>query len=297
MRIVVSGASGLIGSALVADLTASGHDVVRLVRSAPSGQADQQWDPAAGGLDPTAMAGTDAIINLSGESIAARRWSPAQKARLLSSRLQATRLLAETAAKLNPAPAVFLSASAIGFYGDRGDEELTEDSGPGEGFLADLTGQWENATAEAETAGIRVVHLRTGIVQSPKGGALAKQLPLFRVGVGGKLGRGRQWLSWISLDDEIGGILHALGRDDLRGPINLTAPHPVTNAEYTKTLAATLHRPSFATVPGFALAVALGKELAGELLGSQRVLPAKLEAAGYRFRDTDLAAALARMLS
>jgi uncharacterized protein len=297
MRIAVCGASGLIGSALVPALAASGHDVVRLVRSAHSGPGDLRWDPAASALDATAMAGTDAIINLSGESIAARRWSPAQKERLLSSRLQATRLLAETAAKLTPAPAAFLSGSAVGFYGDRGDEELTEDSAPGEGFLADLSRQWEDATAAAEAAGIRVVHLRTGIVQSPKGGALAKQLPLFRFGVGGKLGRGRQWLSWISLDDEIGGILHALGRDDLRGPVNLTAPHPVTNTEFTKTLAATLHRPSFATVPSFALSVALGAGLAGELLGGQRVLPAKLEATGYRFTDSDLSTALARVLS
>ncbi len=297
MRVVVSGASGLIGSALVPALAGAGHDVVRLVRSDPTNQGDLGWDPAAGLLDATALAGTEAIINLSGESIAAHRWSPAQKERLVASRLQATRLLAETAAKLSPAPAAFLSGSAIGFYGDRGDEELTEDSPPGDGFLADLVRQWENATAEAEAVGIRVIHLRSGIVQSPKGGALAKQLPLFRFGVGGKLGGGRQWLSWVSIDDEVGGILHALATDDLRGPLNLTAPQPVTNADYTNTLAATLHRPSLATVPAFALTVALGKELAGELLGSQRVLPAKLEATGYRFRDTDLAAALARMLS
>ena len=297
MRIVICGSSGLIGSALVRALSAEEHEVVRLVRRAPTGPGELFWDPTAGLLASTPLAGTDAIINLSGESIAAHRWTPGQKERLLTSRLQATRLLAETAAKLSPAPTVFLSASAIGLYGDRGDEELTEDSAPGNGFLADLCRQWEGATAAVEAAGVRVVHLRSGIVQSSAGGALAKQLPLFRYGVGGKLASGRQWLSWISLDDEIGGILHALNHDSLRGPLNLTAPHPVTNAVYTKALAATVHRPSFAAVPGFALSIALGRELAAELLASQRVLPAKLEATGYRFTDTEISTALGRLLS
>jgi uncharacterized protein len=296
MKLAVAGSRGLIGSALVPALEEAGHTVVRLVRGSTM-TGDAGWDPAAGVLDPTLLEGIDAAVNLAGEGVAEKRWTPEQKKRILDSRVSSTDLLARRLAGLDPKPSVFVSASAIGFYGDRGDEELTEQSSGGAGFLADVVRQWEAATAPAEEAGIRVVHIRTGIVLSAKGGALNKQLPLFRLGVGGRLGSGRQYQSWISIDDEIGAILHALTSRTISGPVNLTAPEPVTNREFTTTLSAQLRRPALIAVPRFALSLALGGQLADEvLLAGQRVLPAVLRSSDYRFRHPGLKAALAAVL-
>ena len=300
MKVLVSGSHGLIGSELVARLAAGGHEPVRLVRGGGAGRPGQVgWDIGAGRIDAGALDGVDAVVHLAGEGIGAHRWSAAHKRRMVSSRVEGTRLLAQALAGAGTASSVMVSASAVGYYGDRGDEELTEASPGGQGFLADLCRQWEAATAPAGSAGVRVVHLRSGVVLSPKGGALAKQLPLFRFGLGGRLGPGRQWTSWISLDDEVGAILHALdGANDIRGALNATAPAPVTNAELTRVLARVLRRPAVARVPGVALRAVMGSEMADEmLLAGQRVLPAKLTATGYRFRHTELAGALHDLLA
>jgi uncharacterized protein (TIGR01777 family) len=229
------------------------------------------------------------VVNLAGTGLADRRWTDSRKQELRNSRLKSTDLLSRRLAELSPRPSVLVSGSALGYYGSRGDERLNEQSGPGQGFLVDLVQDWEAATAPAEEAGIRVAHIRTGIVQSPTGGALKRQLPLFRLGLGGRLAAGRQYWSWIALEDEVGAIIHVLLTDALSGPVNLTAPHPVTNAEYTTTLGRVLHRPTLLPVPRFALALALGGELADEaLVGGARVFPDKLEQSGYRFQHPEL---------
>ncbi|HXQ61116.1 MAG TPA: TIGR01777 family oxidoreductase [Acidimicrobiales bacterium] len=292
MRIVVTGGSGLIGQALVSRITADGHDVCVLVRR-PPGPGQARWDPSEGRIEAEALDGADAVVHLAGAGIGDKRWSPARKDVILRSRVDSTTLLSHTLASLARPPSVLVSASAIGYYGDRGDEELTEGSGPGTGFQADVCRAWEGATSEAESAGIRVVHLRSAVVLSRQGGALAKQLPLFRAGLGGRLGSGDQWLSWISLRDEVGAILHAIDEPSLGGPLNASAPSPVTNREFTSQLGRVLHRPAVLTAPPFALRLALGRQLADELLlGSLRVVPARLTATGYRFQDPALAGAL-----
>ena len=296
MKVLVSGSHGLIGSALVPALAHAGHDVVRLVRSSP-GTGEIRWDPAQGLLDAGQLAGIDAAVHLAGEGIGDKRWTDAQKKRILDSRVRSTDLLARRLAEVAATGSVLLSGSAVGYYGDRGDEVLDEQSPAGAGFLADVCRQWEAATAPAERAGVRVVHLRTGIVLSSRGGALKRLLPLFRLGVGGRLGSGRQYQSWVALDDEVGGILHALTTASLAGPVNVTAPQPVTNAELTRALGSLLHRPTLATVPGFALSAVVGREMAGEmLLGGQRVLPAKLQQSGYVFRYPDVESGLGAAL-
>lgn len=295
MRIVVSGSTGLIGTALVAHLAGAGHDVVRLVRRAP-GTGEVRWDPAAGQLDSDALAHVDAVVNLSGAGIGDRRWTDSYRRELLESRLSTTTLLARTIAELGTPAPVFLSGSAIGWYGDRGDEVLDETSGPGTGFLADVCRQWEAATTAARDAGARVVHLRTGIVLSAAGGALKKQLPLFKLGLGGRMGSGRQWSSWISIDDEVAAITHLLTAD-VEGPVNLTAPNPVRNDEFTKELAKVLKRPSFLPIPSFGPKLVLGAELAESLLFTgQRVLPEALRRSGYTFQHDTLAVALRSLL-
>jgi hypothetical protein len=297
MRVAVTGSHGLIGTALVARLSSEGHTPVRLVRGAASGPDEVSWDPAAGRLDPADLEGIDAVVHLAGAGLADRRWTEARKRELIESRTESTHLLSHTIARLDRRPAVLLSGSAVGYYGDRGREELTEAGGPGTGFLADLCWRWEMATEAAEEALIRVVHLRTGIVMAKGGGALAKQLPLFRLGLGGRLGSGRQYMSWISIDDHVGAMLFLLTGTDLRGAANLTAPEPVTNAQLTATLARVLHRPAVLPVPPFALRIALGRELADEaLLAGQRVVPAALQRAGYRFAHPDLESALRAVL-
>jgi uncharacterized protein (TIGR01777 family) len=296
MDVVVTGASGTIGTALVARLTADGHRVRRLVRRVPARPGEVAWDPAAGTIDAAGLAGVGAAVHLAGEGIAERRWTPAQKRRILESRTLGTGLLATTLAGLDPRPAVLLSGSAIGFYGDGGDAVRTEESPRGAGFAADVVVAWEAAAAPAVEAGIRTAFLRTGIVQATTGGALAKLLPLFRLGLGGRIGSGRQWWPWIGVDDEVGAIVHLLGAD-VEGPVNLVSPEPVTNAEYTRTLARVLHRPAVLPVPLLAPALLLGRELATSLLGdSIRVEPARLLASGYDFRQPHLEGALRALL-
>jgi uncharacterized protein (TIGR01777 family) len=296
MKIVISGASGLIGTQLVAKLSSSGHEVVRLVRRSPK-SGEIQWNPKLGRLDAAALEGADAVVHLSGAGIGDKRWTNGYRKEILDSRTATTALLAKTIASLSRKPSVFLSGSAIGIYGARNDEQLTEVSTHGTGFLAEVCEQWEGAAQPAVDAGVRTVYLRTGIVLSPKGGALKKLLPLFKLGVGGKFGNGKQWQSWISIDDEIGAIEYLLTAN-VSGAVNLTAPNPVTNAEFTKVLASVLKRPAIVPVPTFAPKILLGGELADALLFTgQRVIPAALNASGYSFKHTTLESALRSLLS
>jgi uncharacterized protein (TIGR01777 family) len=296
MKIIVSGSSGLVGAALIPRLAQAGHEVTRLVRRAPM-PGELRWDPTAGTIDAAALEGCDAVIHLAGAGIADHRWTDEYKRELRESRTAPTRLLAQAIAGLDRRPAVMLSASAIGWYGPRNDELLDEQSEPGTGFLADICRDWEAATAPAEEAGIRVAHLRTGIVLSTKGGALKKQLPLFKLGLGGKFGDGTQWQSWISMPDEVGAISHLLTAD-VRGAVNLTAPTPVRNAEFTAALATALHRPAVVPIPSFGPKLLLGSELAEALLYTgQRVLPTALLAAGYRFEHPTIDVALRALLA
>ena len=297
MLVAVTGASGLIGTAVVRRLRAEGHQVLRLTRSRPSGPDQLQWDPMAGRLDPDALAKADAVVHLAARNIGDRlRWTAATKRDLLQTRVEGTGLVAVTMAGLAEGPRVLVCASGVGFYGDRGDEVLTEASSGGRGFLADVVRRWEEAADPARAAGLRVVHLRTGPVQTAAGAGLPKQALMFRLGIGGRLGSGRQWLSWISLDDIAGAYLHALTREDLDGPVNAVAPNPVTNAEFTATLARILRRPAVLHVPAFGPRLVLG-EAADELLFvSQRARPARLLATGYRFQFPELEPALRHTL-
>ena len=256
-----------------------------------------RWDPAGGEIDVAALDGHDAAVNLAGAGIGDHRWTKEYKALVRDSRVEGTILVARTLAALDHPPRVLASGSAVGYYGDRGDAELTEEDGPGTGFLAGVVQEWEAATAPASEAGIRVAHLRSGIVQTPEGGALGRLLLPFKAGLGGRIGTGRQWLSWISLDDEIGAIRHVLDHRSLHGPVNLTAPTPVTNAEYSRALGRVIHRPTLIPTPTVALWALLGRELVGEmLLAGLRVLPGKLTASGYAFRHPLLEPALGEML-
>lgn len=296
MLVAITGSTGMIGSALVASLVADGHEVLRLTRSPSPGPGAARWDPAGGTIDSAALSKADAVVHLAGRSIAALRWTVKVKREILESRVRGTRLLAETMAGLPDGPRVLVSASGINFYGDRGDELLTETSPSGVGFLAEVCRQWEAGADPARAAGIRTVHVRTGFVQTPHGGALARQLPLFRLGLGGRLGSGRQWWSWVTLDDLIGIYRHAVTATAASGPLNATAPNPVTNAEYTATLARVVGRPALLPVPRFGPRLLLG-ELADELLFvSARVHPAATEASGYSFRHPTLEAGLRHIL-
>ncbi len=295
MRVIVSGASGLIGSALLPALKAAGHEPVALVRRSPTA-GEIRWDPAKGELPDDALAGADAVVHLAGAGIGDHRWTDAYKRELVDSRVRSTTLLAERIAAAANGPKVFLSGSAIGFYGASDGRDLDESSPAGEGFLADLCVQWEGATAAAATAGVRVAHLRTGVVLAREGGALAKTLPLFKLFAGGPFGNGRQWQSWISLPDEVGAILHLLTAD-VSGPVNLTAPEPVTNKKFAHTLGSVLHRPSMLPVPRFGPSLLLGGELADNLLYTgQKVLPRALQASGYSFQHGTLDVALRAVL-
>jgi uncharacterized protein (TIGR01777 family) len=295
VRIAITGASGFIGTALRRSLEADGHTVVSISRSA-GGPGTVRWDPAAGQLDAGALEGLDGVVHLAGEGIADKRWTPSRKAAILESRKQGTTLLADTLASLSEKPPVLVSGSAIGFYGDRGDEVLTEESAAGTDYLAQICLAWEAATAAASDAGIRVAHVRTGIVLGA-GGVLGKMLPLFKLGIGGRLGTGDQWMSWIAIDDEVAAIRFLL-EHDVRGPVNLTAPNPVTNRDFTKALGESVHRPAVVPVPKFGPKLLLGKELADLLLfGSQRVLPTVLTDAGFEFRYRDLESALSDFLA
>ena len=287
-RVAITGASGFLGGALVPFLTAGGHTVRTIGRGAGS---DARWDPAAGRLDAGALDGIDAVIHLAGSSVA-ERWTARTKREIRESRLQGTRLIAEACARASVRPEVLLSASAVGIYGSRGDEKLDERSACGNDFLADVGQQWEAATAPARDAGIRVIHLRTGIVLNPAGGALAKMLTPMRFGAGGRLGSGKQWMSWISREDWVGAVHHALQTPGLSGPVNLTAPEPVTNSTFTETLGRIVHRPTLASVPAFVLRTIFGEMAEGTILASQRAHPAALERSGFGFAHPTLASAL-----
>jgi uncharacterized protein (TIGR01777 family) len=300
MRIVVSGSSGLIGSALVRVLSSEGdgqaHDVVRLVRHEKTADDEVSWDPGAGrGPDLAALGEVDAVIHLAGAGVGDHRWTDAYKHQLLTSRIESTTLLAATIATLEPKPRVFLSGSAVGYYGHTGDEELTEDSPAGKDFLADLCWQWEASTKPAVAAGVRTITLRSGIVLSTTGGALAKVLPLFRAGLGGRLGSGRQYLSWIARPDHIAAMRFLLDADQLSGPVNLTAPTPVTNRDYTRAIATAVHRPALFPAPSAALKIALGG-FADSVVTGQRVLPSALSNAGFEFGYPDIDGALRALI-
>lgn len=296
MRVAVAGSSGLIGSALVPVLRQAGHDVVRLVRRPPAAPDEVPWDPDGGSLDAQALGHVDAFVNLAGASLDAR-WTPEHKREILNSRVLTTRLLAQTAAAAEHRPAL-VCASAMGIYGpDRGDEELTEQSSHGAGFLAEVVEAWEAAADPAREAGVRVVHLRTGLVMTRRAGTLQRMLLPFRLGVGGRLGSGRQWWSWILLDDVVAAYRHAL-ESELAGPVNVTAPSPVRNAEFVDTLGRILHRPTLLPTPTPALWVLFGRELTREMiLSGLRVLPARLEASGFAWSEPELDPALRRALA
>jgi hypothetical protein len=294
MNVLISGATGLIGSALVPELEAKGHTVTRLSRSR-SGANTIRWDPSAGTIDGD-LEGTDAVVHLAGESIAQGRWNPDKKRRILDSRVQGTRLLAEKISALATPPKVMVSMSAVGYYGDRGDEVLTEESAPGADFLTRVCREWEAAAEPARRAGIRVVHPRLGIVLTPQGGALGTTLPIFKLGGGGKIGSGRQWWSWVALDDVVGSVLHALTDEGVEGPVNVGSPNPMTNAEYTKVLGKVLGRPTVLPLPAPAARIMLGEVADALLLASQRMRPARLQATGYAFRHPQLEGALRHLL-
>jgi uncharacterized protein (TIGR01777 family) len=291
MKVAITGSTGLIGTALVGALRADGHEVVRLVRRVPASPDEARWDPAGGTVAPGALAGVEGVVHLAGAGVADHRWTSAYKRKILDSRVQGTRTLSGALAGLEPRPRVLLSASGMDYYGQTGDRPVDESAGRGSGFLADVVVAWEASTAAAEQAGIRVCHLRSGIVLSHRGGALGRLLPLFKLGLGGRLGSGRQYWSWISLEDEVRAIRHLLEDDSVSGPVNLTGPVPETNATVTRTLGHVLGRPTVAAVPSLALKLVLG-ELAQQILGSHRVLPARLLDAGFRFRHSDIEAAL-----
>ena len=295
-RIVIAGASGLVGSAQVPKLKAEGAEATRLVRSAPA-SGEIEWHPDRGSIDAPALEGFDAVINLAGDGIANGRWTEEKKRRILDSRVDGTRLLSETMANLSRKPATFVNASAIGFYGSRGDELVDEESGPGEGFLSGVCRQWESATAAAEQAGIRVVKLRFGVILTKDGGIMGSMLRPFKLGLGGKVGSGQQVISWVAIDDVVAAINFILQNESLRGPINVVAPQPVTNEEFTKTLGRVLSRPTFMTMPAFAARLAFGEMADEMMLSSTRVAGKVLNDAGFKFQYPELEGAVRAMLS
>jgi uncharacterized protein (TIGR01777 family) len=297
MRVAVSGSGGLIGSALMKALADGGHDAVRMVRRAPSvGEKAVRWDPRTGAVDAAGLEGADAVVHLAGENIAAGRWNAGRKAAIRDSRVEGTRHLSEALAALSNPPETLVCASATGYYGDRGDNVVTEESPAGTGFLAEVCREWEAASAPAVRKGIRVVTLRIGMVLASDGGALSRMLPVFRAGLGGVLGSGSQYVSWIALDDLPAIVLHALSREELRGAVNAVAPRPATNRELTKALGKVLSRPVLCSVPAFALRLVFGEMADALLLSGCRVLPRRLEETGYRFRYPELVGALHHLL-
>ena len=295
-RVVIAGASGLIGRTLGPLLQTQGHTVLRLVRRPPAGEGEILWNPGRRELDPAALEGVDAIVNLAGENVAAGRWTAARCESILCSRVDATRTLTDTVRKLTRKPEVLVNASAVGFYGGRGDEMLTETAAIGHGFLPGVVLAWETHAETAGRAGVRTALLRFGVVLTPAGGALAKILPLFRLGLGGRIGDGRQWMSWIGVDDAAGAVYHAIMEPRCTGPLNTVAPQPVTNAEFTDTLARVLGRPAALPVPAAALRAVFGRMADETLLASTRAVPAALTAAGYAFRNATLEATLRHVL-
>ena len=278
-------------------LEARGDEIVRVVRAGPAGPGRVRWDPERGDLEPRSLEGVDAAVNLAGEPIGKRRWTARQKAKILNGRVRGTETLARSLAALSPRPRVLVSASAMGYYGERGDEILTEDSSSGSGFLPSVCRRWEAATSPASDDGIRVAHLRTGLVLDPSGGLLKRVLLPFRLGVGGRLGDGTQWMSWVTRADHIRAILHLLDDDTASGAFNITAPGPVRNAEFTRTLARVLHRPVVFPIPLALIAIPFGRELANDLLSSTRMVGQRLDAVGFRFEAAELEPALRAMLA
>lgn len=297
MRILISGASGLVGKALVSALRADGHSVARLVRPGSAALAgDIPWDPTAATTNVSAMEGVEAVVHLSGASIARGRWTPARKAILRSSRIDTTRVLVDALASLRQKPRVFVCASAIGYYGNRGDEILIESSAIGMDFIALLVRDWEAEATRAEANGIRTALLRFGVILSSEGGALPQMLLPFRFGLGGRLGSGRQWMSWIALEDAVGIVRATIANEQLSGPLNVVAPNPMRNADFTRMTATVLHRPAIFAAPEFALRIALGEMADALLLASQRVIPERLLAAGYSFQFAEFESALRNVL-
>lgn len=297
MKILVTGSTGLVGSALLPFLRSQGHEVFRLVRSqAKVGPAEIYWNPEQGIEDTSRLEGLDAVVHLAGENISEGRWTEEKKKRIRDSRVQGTRSLSDALARLERPPRTLVSASAIGYYGSRGDEMMREESAPGSDFLAEVCREWEAATEPAAQKDMRVVMLRFGVILTPKGGALSKMLAPFQFGVGGRLGSGRQYMSWITLDDVVGIINHALNDETLQGPVNVVAPNAVTNYEFTKTLGRVLSRPTIFPVPAFAIRLAFGEMGDAALLASTRVEPARLKESGYAFQHPELEGALRSML-
>lgn len=295
-RVVLAGASGLIGRALARAVRGHGFEALCLVRRPPSAPDEAFWDPGQGVLDPGVLEGAAAVVNLAGRSLAPGRWTAAARREIVASRVQSSRLLVEAIGRAAARPAAFISASAIGYYGDRGDEVLTESSPPGRGFLADLVQAWEAEARRADALGVRVVCTRFGLVLARGGGALRPLLPAFRLGLGGPLGSGRQWWSWVHLDDLVGAILMAIGNPALEGPVNVVAPGPVTNRDFARALGAALRRPAVLPAPAFALRLLLGAMADEMILASQRVLPVRLQRAGFEFRWPSLRPALADLV-
>ncbi len=291
MKIVITGSSGLIGSALVRDCEKKNFEVLKLVRRVPKQENESQWDPAKGIVDLNVLEKATAIVNLAGAGVGDRRWSKKYKKLILDSRVNSTETLANAIVNLKTPPSVFVSGSAIGFYGDTADVAVDENANLGEGFLSDVVFNWEYAAQRVRSNNIRVVHPRTGLVMSKRGGLLKKILPLFKLGLGGKLGNGKQYWSYISLEDEIRAIHHVIDDVRLTGGVNFTNPNPVTNAEFTKSLASVVNRPAFLNVPSLALKIALG-EFSIEALDSSRILPSKLQAAGFKFNHPDILSTL-----
>jgi uncharacterized protein len=297
MQIAITGSTGLVGSHLTSFLTTGGHEVVPLVRSEPSpDRREIRWDPEGGAIDTAALEGLDAVVHLAGENIATGRWTEDKKQRIRHSRVNGTRVLSQALTGLQNPPKVLVSASAIGYYGDRGDEMLDEHSGPGSFFLSEVCREWEEATGPAREKGIRVVNLRIGVVLSPKGGALGKMLPPFRMGAGGVVGSGKQWMSWIVLDDLVTAIHFAITHENLQGPVNVVSPNPVTSREFTKTLGKVLGRPTLVPMPAFAAKLALGQMADELLLASARIFPKELQQAGFEFAYPDLESGLRHLL-
>jgi len=296
MKILISGSHGLVGTALIKSLASEGHEILRLVRYAPSSVQEIEWSPDRYSIALARLEGFDAVVHLAGESIAEGRWTDEKKKRIRESRVKGTRLLGDALANLTNPPKTFVCASAIGYYGDRGDEILTEASAPGNDFLSAVCVEWEKATALASEKGIRVVNCRFGIILDANGGALKKMLPPFRMGVGGKIGSGKQWMSWIALDDVVRGLKFALGNDSIRGPVNFVAPPPVTNARFTKTLGKVLSRPTLFPIPAFGVRLLFGEMADALLLSSQRVAPAVLQTSNFLFQYSQLEGALRAIL-
>lgn len=296
MKILISGSHGLVGTALIKSLKADGHEIFRLVRHYPDAPDQIEWSPERYSIALSMIEGFDAVVHLAGESIAEGRWSDEKKKRIRESRVRGTKLLGDALANMTHPPGRFISASAIGFYGDRGEELLTEESDAGKDFLSEVCVEWERATALAKEKGIRTVNCRFGIILDKEGGALAKMLPPFRMGLGGRIGDGKQWMSWIALDDVVSGLKLALENESMRGPVNFVAPNPVRNAEFTKTLGKVLSRPTLFPVPAFGLRFAFGEMADALLLTSQRVAPEKLVAENFQFQYPQLEGALKQAL-